>query len=608
MKAIKAFKYIKNAINNKTSNISIFKKLIITFVTIIIVPLSISFYIYQRTANNMIVGQISSETMSSIALVSNSINSLLQKMISIALYVNDDQSIKEMITQEAQIPGSNANTENEYLNKLNRINKFGSIISNIAFNMVGTRCYITIITSAGQKYTNWAYEGQNSDAYLEQYIHGGVAGTGLVWKAMENNYIESDAKLHPYVMTLAKNILNLTGTKQYGTIIISIPEDEISMLMATESQPQTRVILDENMHVISSTKKDWLDQSFKSIYDCDFPAAQQGYFIFTGSKGEKSIISYNTVRNWKIVDIKSYDSITKQLQIIRDRLLIVNVIFILGFLGISVFIAQNISKPIRRLTNMMLLTDLESSSSEDASKRFDEIGILEESFNIMRNNIKILMQDNTDKERKKRDAELKSLQAQISPHFLFNTLNTVRWAAINNNTKKAADMVLALTNLLRMTVVKGDELITVEEEVSNLKNYAAIFQMRHSIEFQLTCNIDEWVINYKIPKLLLQPLVENAIIHGFEGITYEGLIEITGCHKEGLVVLGVKDNGIGFDTNSLPEETDMRDRKFSGMGVKNVDERIKLYYGEKYGLKISSIVGEGTEIEVYLPEQGNAEG
>ena len=137
----------------------------------------------------------------------------------------------------------------------------------------------------------------------------------------------------------------------------------------------------------------------------------------------------------------------------------------------------------------------------------------------MRNNIKMLMQDNMDKERKKRDAELKSLQAQISPHFLFNTLNAVRWAAINNNTKKAADMVFALSNLLRMTVVKGNELITVEEEIENLKNYTAIFQMRHSIEFQLTCDIEEDIKQYKIPKLLLQPLVENAIIHGFEGIS-----------------------------------------------------------------------------------------
>jgi two-component system, sensor histidine kinase YesM len=256
---------------------------------------------------------------------------------------------------------------------------------------------------------------------------------------------------------------------------------------------------------------------------------------------------------------------------------------------------------------MMLKTDLDSSYIEIANTRRDEIGILEGSFNIMRNNIKMLMQDNMDKERKKRDAELKSLQAQISPHFLFNTLNAVRWAAINNNTKKAADMVFALSNLLRMTVVKGNELITVEEEIENLKNYAAIFQMRHSIDFKLTCDLADDIKKYKIPKLLLQPLVENAIIHGFEGISSGGLIEITGNKKEGFVILCVEDNGAGMEINSTLKEEDLSKFKFSGIGVYNVDERIKLYFGEKYGLNIISSVGEGTVVEVRLPEQKDAE-
>ena len=203
---------------------------------------------------------------------------------------------------------------------------------------------------------------------------------------------------------------------------------------------------------------------------------------------------------------------------------------------------------------------------------------------------------------------MKALQAQISPHFLFNTLNAVRWAAINNNAKKAADMVLALTNLLRMTIVKGDELITVEEEIENLKNYSAIFQMRHSIEFQLHCDIEEDIRQYGIPKLLLQPLVENAIIHGFEGIVTGGVIEITGMKRDGFVVISVKDNGVGISPDSGLKVEDTRKLKFSGIGIRNVDERIKLYFGEKYGLRLASTEGKGTSAEVWLPEQNGKEG
>ena len=611
MNIFEAFKNTKNIINSKIGNINIFKKLIISFVIIIFVPLVISFYISQNSAKKMIIGQISSETMSSIELVTNSIDSLLKNMNSIALYVNEDTNIKELIIQETEDSEntSNLNQESINLRKLNRINKFDSIIGNIAFNMMRIRCNITIITPTGQKYTNWAYEGEISDTYLDNLMHEKMAGkkAGLIWNGIEKNYIKSDISSYPYVMTLIKNIFDTSGEKQYGTFLISISENEVSKLMAPEGQLPKRVILDENMKVISSTIKEWLNKPFKSICNCDFPVDAKSYFMFKDVKGEKLIISFNTIRNWKVVDIKSYDSITKQLDDVRNRLLIVNAIFILVFLGISALIAQNISKPLRRLTKIMLKTDLESSSSEKDNIRRDEIGILEGSFNIMRNNIKILMQDNIDKERKKKDAELKSLQAQISPHFLFNTLNAVRWAAMNNNTKKAADMVFALSNLLRMTIVKGNELITVEEEIENLKNYANIFQMRHSTEFQLLCNIEDDIKLYKIPKLLLQPLVENAIIHGFEGVLSGGVIEITGYKREGFVIICVKDNGNGMDINSLTEKKDEKEFKFSGIGVNNIDERIKLYFGEKYGLNIKSSPGKGTTVEVQLPGQSGLE-
>ena len=610
MKIAGMFKNILKLILTKIENMNTFRKLIIAFVIIIFVPLMISFYIFQKTANDMTVNQISSETSNSIELVSNSIDSLLNKITSIALYVNDDESIKELITQEMENSDaySFSNRENENLKKLNRINKFNNIISNMAFNMIGTRCYITIVTASGQKYTNWTYEGSGSDSYLNRYMPGNKMdiGTSLVWKGIEKNYIDSDAGLHPYVMTLVKNIYNTIGEKRYGTFIISVPEDEISKLMTTENQLQKRVILDGNMNVVSSTVKEWLNKPFGNICDCVFPVEPKGYFVIDDVKGDKSIISYNTIRNWKVVDIKSYDAITKQLGNVRNRLLIINAIFMLVFLVISAGIAQNISKPLRKLTRLMLKTDFESPYGEQIGKRHDEIGILEESFSIMRENIKTLMQDNLDKERKKRDAELKSLQAQISPHFLFNTLNAVRWAAINNNVKKAADMVLALSNLLRMTIVNGDELITVEEELENLKNYSAIFQMRHSIEFRLFSSIEDDIRQYRIPKLLLQPLVENAIIHGFEGLTAGGVINITGERKDGFVILCVKDNGVGINTDSGLREDEAGKFKFSGIGIKNIDERIKLYFGEKYGLKLRSNEGKGTSAEVWLPERKSA--
>lgn len=605
MRLLRACKNFKGLISGHISNLSIFKKLIISFVIIVILPLLISFYVFQNTVNNLIVGQISSETMNSIKLISNSFDDLLKKMSSIALYVNEDEGIKDLMMRQVlnEATGTALNPGDENLSRLGTINKFNSIISNIAFNMMRTRCFITIITTDGQRYTNWPNDGKSSDTYLEKYISGEntAKGTNLIWKGIEKNYVESDAGSDPYVFTLVKNIYDSSGKIRYGTFIISVPEKEISRLLASENRFEKRVILDSNMNVVSSTMKEWLDKPFRDICGSGFPPAQNGYFTDMVVNGDESIFSYNTIGGWKIVDIKSYDSITEQLNSVRNGLILINALFVLVFLAISALLARNISKPLRRLTALMLKTDLESSYTVQPGTRHDEIGILEGSFNIMRNNIKTLIQDNMEKERKKRDAELKSLQAQISPHFLFNTLNAVRWAAINNNTKKAADMVLALSNLLRMTVVKGDELITVEQELENLKNYSAIFQMRHSIEFELVSNMDDEIKNYRIPKLLLQPLVENSIIHGFDGITSGGIIEISGSREEDCVIIRVKDNGTGIDTTALPENEDRTRSSFSGIGIKNVDERIKLYYGEKYGLTITGRKGFGTTAEIRLP-------
>jgi hypothetical protein len=274
----------------------------------------------------------------------------------IALLNENTESIKELIQQEMEDSDAPpfSNRENKNLSKLNRINKFNGFISNMAFNMIGTRCYITIITSSGQKYTNWAYEGAGSDSYLNRYMPGETMdkGTNLIWKGIEKNYIESDTNLHPYVMTLVKNIYNASGEIQYGTFVISVPEDEISKLMTTENQLQKRVILNENLDVISSTVKEWLNKPFKNIYDCIFPEEQKGYFVIDDTKGNKSIISYNTIGNWKVVDIKSYDAITEQLGKVRNQLLIINAIFILAFWGISAVIARNIPKPLRKLARL----------------------------------------------------------------------------------------------------------------------------------------------------------------------------------------------------------------------------------------------------------------
>jgi Predicted signal transduction protein with a C-terminal ATPase domain len=584
------------------NNLFIFNKLIISFLIIILLPLTVIFFQSQNTVNKVVVEQLSRNSMNSLQLVGNSVDSLFKRMNSIALYVSEDKSVKELLAQESISNVSNSEyTRLQRLEKLSRINMFNNIIDNLAFNMLGTKNYITFITKNGMYFSNWSYEGQSSLEYLNSYS-GHIGSTNLLWKGIESNYVDRDKDIAPYVITLEKSIFDSASQKQYGTLLISIPENEISKLIDIKDSQQQRILLNNNGIIVSSTEKNWLNNNITNIFNIEIPFNQQeGAFLFNHDNQEL-LLTWYSFDKWILLDISSYSVMNDAINYAQNSLLITCLIFGIIFILFSSVIARNISNPIKKLAHSMLNADPEHFTYDKLSNRKDEIGILENSFITMKMNIKQLMLENKEKEQRKREDELKLLQAQISPHFLFNTLNTVRWAAINNNTKKVADMVLALLNLLRMTVAKGDELIFVNEEIETLKNYAALFQMRHSVKFQLICDIPEDIQNYKIPKLLLQPLVENALIHGFDGIQ-DGCITIIGLYRDDHIILSVRDNGVGMQLNETEiSEHNSRKSKFSGMGINNVDARIKLYYGDTHGLTIHSTLGKGTLIEVKLPK------
>ena len=597
-----AIRRFMQTVQRKFSDLNIFHKLIIAFMIVIALPTAILYYFSLATTREIIVKQVCGDTLNSIELVANSVNYELKKMISVALYVNQDQNIKEIINQKPPQP---ANVKMRNLYQLERINKLSSILENIAFTTMGTRCYMTILTQDGEKFTNWPLDAVSEEDYFRSYSLADFAKKDhrLLWKSLEKNYVQSAAQFEPYVLTLATAITDNWWRRQYGLFLISVPETEFNKLIAPIDPEQQRMILDETGRIISSSNPKWLDKPFKQIYRTDFPDEAKGYFVFAGNHRAKYIITYATLdnMNWRVVNIRPYSSLTMALGKVTGRLLLTNLLCLAIFFGIASLIARSISAPLKRLTQRMLHFDLNEAPGASFPERHDEVGILERSFQVMKGDIQVLIQENRAKERKKKDAELKALQAQIRPHFLFNTLNAVRWAALNNNPQKAATMVLLLTKLLKMTLVKGDELIPLAQEIENLHSYAQIFRLRHATQFELICDLDEEILQYKVPRLLLQPLVENAIIHGFENLKTGGKITITSVKREQQIFLYIRDNGKGFVADALPKESKLSDLKFSGMGIKNVAERIKLYYGEEYGLNVASEAGKGTTIEVVLP-------
>jgi two-component system sensor histidine kinase YesM len=577
-------------------------------VFIIVIPLTVSYYFSERNSSEIIIEQVCKDTISSIELVSNSIKVLYGRLLSTALFVNRDESVNELLSWDT---GDNIiNNTGDYKDRLNEYEKLiriQKLLDNLALSTIVSKSYISIIDSTGKLYSNWQIDGVQSSSFSQRYADktGNASDDFMIVVGMEENYVLTEKSKFPYVFTIITNVSGSFKNDLFNTFIISVPENEFASLISNESQEQLRYILDKNGTIISSSDKSSINHSFREIYGAKVPNNTKGYTVIE-NQGDKYVLTYFRMNNmgWQVVDLKSYDDITKKQKKNRDRLLIVTLICISISLVIAMIFARSITQPLRQLTKSMIRADFVLKSSDFEAFRKDEIGILQQSFEIMKGNISNLIQENNAKEKKKRDAELKAMQAQISPHFLFNTLSTIRWAALNKNHQKAADMVLALCNLLDMTIVKGDEMITLDQEMESLVNYVDILKLRHARPFKLEIELCGKIKNYKVPKLLLQPIVENSIIHGFEGKKTEGLIKIEGTIKDDKILITVCDNGNGMDLGDVNETQRYSDLKFSGIGIRNVEDRIKLYYGDEYGLKISSKLNEGTSVTVELPLKG----
>jgi len=263
---------------------------------------------------------------------------------------------------------------------------------------------------------------------------------------------------------------------------------------------------------------------------------------------------------------------------------------------LSMLIWKSVSAPIRRIIKS--LSTPENTPINDTNS--DEIGFLAQAIDKYTADLEEMARIQMEDQRRKREFELASLQYQINPHFLFNTLGSLKFIAVINDAPDViSDGITSLSRLLRNVLLSGDELVPISEELDNLAHYLAIQKIRYADSFIVIEEIDEIVLQTLIPRFILQPLVENSVLHSLE-LDRRVIITIRCMRIDKGVLLEIEDDGVGFDTESLKN---VSNRKFTGIGISNVDERLRLYYGDPFGLDIESKPGEGTVCRVIIPER-----
>jgi len=336
-----------------------------------------------------------------------------------------------------------------------------------------------------------------------------------------------------------------------------------------------------------------------------------GYFI-DDIQGDKYLVAYITSQHtgWKFASILPYSSILKNIMVVRTILILVYIGIFVLVMYLGFLFSKSITRPFKRLANEMKMVEegeFEKIAQADMNmtKQGDEIAQLEYDFHLMVDKINTLIKDNYLKQIAVKESEFKALQAQINPHFLYNTLGSVKWIASMQQANKIVEMTDALIEMLFYAARSEDALVTGRQELDNLRNYMIIQKVRYYNRIRLEIQADEDTLDERIPKLILQPLVENAIFHGLAWKEESGTITINVERSGNDISITIQDNGVGMDDETLHSLTDSLAYAEKGeaqnIGLYNVMRRLKLHYGENHGFELKSKWGEGTTIRMVLP-------
>lgn len=397
--------------------------------------------------------------------------------------------------------------------------------------------------------------------------------------------------------------------------IIEQVNAQIETMMVNAESDKSRIKL-EVISRTMGTLTHYIDKMGEQIAQGSRVADNE--LVLDDIRGVSEVVE-ESVQDYMLFEVNQAEQQYKANQTRFTRLSVIYMILLPGVVGFSILAAWIISAsiyiPIKKLhdvTTTITGTDLQALVTNNNVDEITELGI---SFNIMIGRIRELLHAKIQEQENLKKAELKTLQAQINPHFLYNTLDTIVWMAEANKTDQVIDIVRALSSFFRIALSRGKDWITLRQEIEHVRSYLTIQKMRYQDILDYRIEVEEELLDSTILKLTLQPLVENALYHGIKTKRNGGMVVVQARRTdEDMLLIVVEDDGVGFTPYklaqiqaTLAEDGGGISMKEGGFGLENVNKRIKLYYGEKYGLSIQSQYRGGTKVTVTIPEQRQVE-
>ncbi|BFT70913.1 sensor histidine kinase [Paenibacillus sp. P36] len=581
---------------------SIQNKFLISTICLILVPLGIFGFITLQISKSSIESQVSQSNLKTLGQIAEKTDMLLDDVIAVSntFYLNDE--INHAFTTEIM--------ENSYEEAHLRA-AFDRLLTNSIYSFGKLQYHVTLLGLNGlEQSTNPLYKNiRMRDIVNEPWFKMAAEAKGrILWitEPIPGLMPTEDGGRSTFHAVRISNRFE-TGAPT-GLVMISVNATTIRSLYESALDEQREiVIIGDDGRVISSQANGKIQSNVKDrSYYWKIQQYESGYFIDRENDTEQ-LISFQTIgkTGWKLVSYTPTKVVLSSLNQIQFIVSIVFMIVVLLSIGASYVIAKRLAIPIKRLYRDFTRVETGDLSVRTPIHQDDEIGLLTRKFNQMVARLNELMQGITVEQQQKRHAELQALQSQINPHFLYNTLTSIRFMLHKHSSDKVDSVIVALVKLLKQSISKHDELIPIEEEISMLRNYMYIQQIRQGDKLEVHYDLDDDIMPFKTIKLILQPLVENAIFHGLEPKLGKRTLWITGKLHEGDIQFEIRDDGVGMESTGkagvfLDEHSGEGQAAHRG-GLRNVHERIQLYYGAKYGLAVESEPGLGTKVLVLIP-------
>ncbi|MFD2412509.1 cache domain-containing sensor histidine kinase [Paenibacillus rhizoplanae] len=438
----------------------------------------------------------------------------------------------------------------------------------------------------------WIPTYEFASMFNQPYLQGGN---------LEFRYLFSATRLLDFTYLSNTKLAKMDAGVERPVLAISFKSEVLKSLYADSIPGSSRyMVLDPQDKVVASSEPGNVAQTYKEAWLNELQREKSGARRMT-LNGEAVIVCFDRseVTGWmSVVWIPEAGLVSSLVPVIRTSITALAVVMGIVALIFAYFIAGKITKPIKRL-----LSAMRSVGEGDFQTRVDvvsndEFGMLTQRFNRMNDRIHLLVTENYEIKLKEKEAEIQALNMQMHPHFLYNTLNVMNWTAIENDQQELSRMLVCLSNMLHYTSRKTWDAVPLSEEMSWMSNYFYIMSIRFEDKFTVEYDMDPRLMEHEVPRLLFQPFVENAILHGFDQTGSGGLIGIRGWINGRTRHYEVADNGRGMSAETVQR---ILYQKSSSVGIKNTIDRIQMTYGGEYGISISSTPGTGTKVVIALP-------